>query len=80
MPSEVKKYADRLFLSLGKAVSVLLGCGLNAPVQTKVVNGMHVVVLPKNSTPVDSEDVKRLLGDSPQKSASHRRGAQPIAP
>jgi len=54
------KYAKSRSLGLGKAVSELVRRGLAAPVQTRVVNGFHVVVLPPDSPPVSSEDVKRL--------------------
>jgi len=60
---EVKSYADARKLALGKAVSDILRKGLNSPFQTRVVNGVHMVVLPADSRPVTSEDVKRLLED-----------------
>ena len=61
--SQVKQYADSRAVALGRAVSELIRRGLNTPVQTQVVNGIHVVVLPENSAPVDTEHVKRLLED-----------------
>jgi hypothetical protein len=45
---------------MGKAVSELVRRGLRAPLQTRLVNGFHVVELPQDSPPVRSEDVKRL--------------------
>jgi len=59
----VKRYAEGRSLKLGKAVSELVRKGLKAPVQTRVVNGFHVVVLPPDSPPVTTEDVKRLQDD-----------------
>jgi len=59
----VKTYAAGRSLALGKAVSELVRRGNAAPLQTRVVNGFHVVVLPPGSTPVTSEQVKRLLED-----------------
>jgi len=58
--SSVKTYAKSRSLGLGKAVSELVRKGLRAPLQTRVVNGFHVVVLPPDSPPVTTEDVKRL--------------------
>ena len=60
---QVKQYADGRSVALGRAVSDLVRRGLNTPVQTQVVNGIHVVVLPTNSEPVDTDHVKRLLED-----------------
>ena len=60
---QAKNYADSRSVPLGRAVSDLVRRGLNSPVQTQVVNGFHVVVLPPNSEPVTSERVKKLLED-----------------
>jgi len=62
--SLVKRYAEGRSLALGKAVSELVRKGLKAPVQTRLVNGFHVVMLPPDSPPVTTEDVKRLQDDS----------------
>lgn len=62
--SEVKRYADARSVSLGRAVSDLIRRGLSTPVQTRLVNGIHVVVLPANSAPVDSGHVKQLAEDA----------------
>ena len=59
----LKDYADRRSVGLGKAASDLVRRGLTAPVQTRMVNGFHVVVLPENSRKVTSEKVKQLLED-----------------
>jgi len=59
----LKDYADRRSVALGKAASELVRRGLTAPVQTRMVNGFHVVVLPANSPKVTSEKVKQLLED-----------------
>jgi len=56
----IQRYAEGRSLGLGKAVSELVRKGLKAPVQTRVVNGFHVVTLPPDSPTVTSEDVKRL--------------------
>ena len=57
---QVKQYADSRSVALGRAASDLIRRGLAAPIQTRIVNGLHVVVLPPNSPPVDSELVYRL--------------------
>ena len=59
----LKDYADSRSVALGKAASELVRRGLAAPVQTRMVNGFHAVVLPANSPKVTSEEVKQLLED-----------------
>jgi hypothetical protein len=56
----VKTYADNRSLAMGKALSELVRRGLNAPVKTRVVNGLVVFDVPADSEPVTSELVKRL--------------------
>jgi negative regulator of replication initiation len=60
---KLKAYADNRSIALGKAASDLMRRGLNAPVQTKMVNGFHAVVLPSDSPKITSEHVKHLLED-----------------
>ncbi len=60
---EAKRYADSRSMPLGKAVSDLVRRGLSTPVQTRVINGIQVVVLPSGAPPVSSEQVERLLED-----------------
>jgi len=45
--------------------TTLVRRGLNTPVETKIVNGFHVVVLPTGSPRVEESHVKRLLEDEP---------------
>lgn len=59
----LKDYADSRSVALGRAASELVRRGLAAPVQTRMVNGFHAVVLPANSPNVTSEKVKQLLED-----------------
>lgn len=56
----VRSYAESRSLSFGKAISELVRRGLNAPLATRVVNGIHVVVLPPDSPPVTTERIKEL--------------------
>ena len=60
---QAKRYADSRSVPLGRAVSDLVRRGLNSPVQTQVVNGFPVVVLPPDSPPVTTERVNKLLED-----------------
>lgn len=60
---EVKTYAQNRDIALGKAVSELVRRGLNAPLQTRVVNEFHVVDLPQGSPQITSEHVRKLQDD-----------------
>jgi hypothetical protein len=62
---QAKEYADSRSVALGKAVSDLVRRGLNTPVETKIVNGLQVVVLPPGSPIVEESHIKRLLEDEP---------------
>jgi hypothetical protein len=57
---EVKAYAESRDVAIGKAVSELVRRGLRAPLQTRAVNGFHVVELPAGSPSVSTENVKKL--------------------
>lgn len=59
----LKDYAESRSVALGRAASDLVRKGLTAPVQTRLVNGFHTVVLPPNSPKVSSQEVKELLED-----------------
>jgi hypothetical protein len=59
----LKQYAEIRSIALGKATSELVRRGLSAPIQTRLVNGFHTIVLPHNSPKITSEEVKRLLED-----------------
>jgi hypothetical protein len=58
----LKDYAQNRSVALGKAASELIRRGLEAPVQTRMVNGFHAVILPASSPRVTSEKVKQLEG------------------
>jgi hypothetical protein len=60
---EVKAYCKSRDVSIGKAVSDLVRRGLHAPLETRIVNGFHVVKLPPGSPPVSTEDVEKLEDD-----------------
>jgi hypothetical protein len=55
-----KSYAAVRNLSLGGAVSDLVRKGAEAPLRTKMVNGLAVLILPPNSPPITTEHVKGL--------------------
>jgi hypothetical protein len=59
----LKGYAQHRSVALGKAASELVRRGLEAPVQTRMVNGFHAVILPENSQKVTPEKIKQLLED-----------------
>lgn len=61
---EAKAYAQSREIALGKAVSELVRRGLYAPLQTRVVNGFHVVDLPPGSPRVSSEHVRKLQDET----------------
>jgi hypothetical protein len=57
---QLKTYAQTRAIPIGKAVSELVRKGLAAPLCTRLVNGFHVVELPKGSPAVSSEHVREL--------------------
>ena len=57
---EIETYARSREIALGKAVSELVRRGLHAPLQTRVVNGFHVVELPAGSPRVSAEHIRKL--------------------
>jgi len=60
---EAKTYAESRDIPIGKAVSELVRRGLHAPLQTRVVNGFHVVELPPGSPAVTTEHVRKLQNE-----------------
>jgi hypothetical protein len=59
----LKDYAEDRSVALGKAASELMRKGLETPLQTRLVNGVHTVVLPPHSPKISSERIKDLLED-----------------
>ena len=55
-----RQYARGRSLPLGKAVSELVRRGVTRPLETRIENGLHVVVLPPGSEKITSEHVKKL--------------------
>ena len=58
----LKDYADQRSVPLGKAASELVRRGLTAPIQTRLLNGFHTVVLPPNSPKVTSQKIEHYRG------------------
>jgi len=56
----VKNYAETRSVAMGKALSELVRRGLDAPVKTRVINGLVVFDLPEGSELITSERVKEL--------------------
>jgi type II secretory pathway component PulL len=59
----LKAYAEQQSVGLSKAASELLRRSLTVPVQTRLVNGFHAVLLQPNSPKVTSETIQHLLED-----------------
>jgi hypothetical protein len=59
----LKGYAEDRSVALGKAASELMRRGWATPVETRMVNGFHAVVLPANSPKIRPEKIKQLLED-----------------
>jgi hypothetical protein len=62
--SLARSYAEGRSLALGKAVSELVRKGLNAPVQTRMVNGFVVFDLPPDSPRITSKRVRELESET----------------
>jgi len=60
---QVKTYAESRDITVGKAVSELVRRGLHTPIQTRVMNGFHVIELPPGSPPVTIEHIRKLAGE-----------------
>jgi hypothetical protein len=61
---EVRQFAEDRKISLGRAVSELIRRGISRPLETHVVNGLHVIKLPPESPTVTSERVRELLNEA----------------
>jgi len=59
--SRNKEQAKNQSVAPENVASELVRPGLEAPVQTPMVNGFHAVVLPANSQRVTSEKIKQLV-------------------
>ena len=57
---QVKLFAEGRKMSLGRAASELIRRGVNRPVPTRRVNGLHVFDPPEDSPTVSSEQIYQL--------------------
>jgi hypothetical protein len=57
---KVKDYASARNLSEGRAANEVLRRGFSRPLATKVVDGLHLPVLPEDSPIVTSQRVREL--------------------
>jgi hypothetical protein len=59
---DIRSYADSRSLPLGKAVSELVRRGLSAATPTRIVNGLQVFDLPRDSPRVSTKKIRELEG------------------
>jgi len=57
---QVKQYAEDRSVSMGAAATELLRRGLTRPLPTRIVNGLHIPILPPGGKKITSEMVKEL--------------------
>jgi hypothetical protein len=60
---QIRQYAASRSLSVGRAATELIRRGISRPLATRVVDGLHLPVLPEDSPVVTSERVRELLDD-----------------
>lgn len=56
----VKNFAEEHAVSMGEAASELIMRGASRPLATRVVNGLHIPILPPGDEKITSERVKEL--------------------
>ena len=56
----VKHFAEEHSVSMGEAASELIMRGASRPLATRIVNGLHIPILPPGGEKVTSELVKKL--------------------
>ena len=59
----VKHFAEEHAVSLGEAASDLIMRGASRPLATRIVNGLHIPILPPSGEKLTSEMVKKLDGE-----------------
>ena len=58
--SEVEQFAEQYSVSMGEAASQLIMRGASRPLATRVVNGLHIPILPPGGEKITSERVKEV--------------------
>ena len=56
----VKEFAEEHSVSMGEAASELIMRGASRPLPTRIVNGLHIPILPPGGVKLTSEMVKKL--------------------
>jgi hypothetical protein len=56
----VKQFAEEHAVSMGEAASELIMRGASRPLATRMVNGLHIPILPSSGKKLTSEMVKEL--------------------
>jgi hypothetical protein len=57
---QVKQYAGNRSVSMGEAATELLRRGLTRPLPTRIMNGLHIPILPPSGVKLTSEMVEKL--------------------
>ncbi|HZD48535.1 MAG TPA: hypothetical protein VE178_07300 [Silvibacterium sp.] len=55
----VKQFAEEHSVSMGEAASELIVRGASRPLATRIVNGLHIPILPPSGVKLTSEMVKK---------------------
>ena len=58
--AEVKQFAEQHSVSMGEAASELIMQAASRPLATRIVNGLHIPILPPGGEKITSERVKEL--------------------
>jgi hypothetical protein len=61
--SDIKEYAESHSVSMGEATAELVRRGLTRPLPTRIVNGLHIPILPPDGKKITSEMVRKLDSD-----------------
>jgi hypothetical protein len=56
----VQQFAEEHSVSMGEAASELIMRGASRPLPTRIVNGLHIPILPPSGVKLTSEMVKKL--------------------
>lgn len=58
--AEVKHFAEEHSVSMGEAASELIMQGASRPLATRIVNGLHIPILPPSGEKISAEKIKEL--------------------
>ena len=57
---DIRQYAESHSVSMGEATAELVRRGLSRPIPTRIVNGLHIPILPPSAVKLTSEMVKKV--------------------